>query len=238
MNVSWLCEACDFVGLLEYVGEDRREKALSHRFMKDRALSLGAGLLLNLALAREAPEVLRPPRIRLGEYGKPYLAEGAPFFSLSHSGEYAACAVGAAEVGLDIEEVGMADADAARSCFAPGELQRVMPGEDAARSCFAPGELWRDMPDGARVDAEAFCRLWTLKESFIKRIGTGLSLDPLDFEIPDGQPLRVRHPQDAQDFYLKLYEELPGYKLALCAAGGRFPDRVEFVERGELLAAL
>lgn len=258
MNVRWLCEARDFVGLLECVGEDRREKALSHRFMKDRALSLGAGLLLNLALAREAPEVSWPPRIRLGEYGKPFLTEqGAPFFSLSHSGEYAACAVGAEEVGLDIEEVGMADSDVARRCFTPSELQRVMPGEDAASHsftprelkrvlpdedaashCFSPSELQRGIPDGARVDAEAFCRLWTMKESFIKRIGTGLSLDPLDFEIPDGQPLRVRRPQDAQDYFLKLYEELPGYKLALCATGGRFPERVEFVERGELLAAL
>jgi hypothetical protein len=60
----------------------------------------------------------------------------------------------------------------------------------------------------------------------------------LDFEIPDNQPLRVRRPQDARDLFLKLYEELPGYKLALCAAGGRFPGRVEFVERAELVAAL
>jgi 4'-phosphopantetheinyl transferase len=219
LNVRWLREAREFENFLDFVDGDRRAKALSHRFMKDRALSLGAGLLLNLALARQAPKVPWPPRIRLGAYGKPFLLEGGLFFNLSHSGEYAACAVGAEEVGLDIEEVGVADADVARRCFTPGELRRVM-------------------PDGARVDVEAFCRLWTLKESYIKRIGTGLSLDPLDFEIPDIQPLRIRRSQDARDFFLKLYEELPGYKLALCAAGGRFPDRVEFVERAELAAAL
>jgi len=220
MNVRWLYEAHEFESFLNFVGGDRRAKALSHRFRKDRALSLGAGLLLNLSLARIAPELPRPPRICLGEHGKPFLKEpGAPFFSLSHSGEYAACAAGAEEVGLDIEEVGMADADVARRCFTPRELQSVL-------------------PDGARVDAEAFCRLWALKESFIKRIGTGLSLDPLDFEIADAQPFRIRHPQDARGFSLKLYEELPGYKLALCAAGGRFPDRVEIVDRGKLLAAL
>jgi 4'-phosphopantetheinyl transferase len=52
MNVRWLREAREFESFLDFVGGDRRAKALSHRFMKDRALSLGAGLLLNLALAR------------------------------------------------------------------------------------------------------------------------------------------------------------------------------------------
>lgn len=219
MNVRWLEAPREFDGFLDDVCGERRAKALSHRFMKDRALSLGVGLLLNLALSREAPGIPLPPRIRLGEFGKPYLAAGVPFFSLSHSGEYAACAVGDEEMGLDIEETGEADALVARRCFLPAELSRVM-------------------PDGRNVDAEGFCRLWTMKESFMKRLGTGLSLDPLDVEIPDGMPLRARRAPDGQACFLKRYEELPGYKLALCASGGRFPDRIEFIERGALLAAL
>ncbi len=216
LNVRWLYEERAFARLLECVSAERRGKALSHRFAKDRALSLGAGLLLNLALQRFAPELPIPPEIRLGEYGKPYLAgNGVPEIGLSHSGEYAVCAIGREEVGVDVEQTGMVDAGVARRCFLERELHRVM-------------------PDGTHVDAEEFCRLWTLKESFIKRIGTGLSLDPLQFDIYGEGQIRVRQDYDAQLYHCRLYEELTGYKLALCISSGDFPERIEIIEKEEL----
>jgi 4'-phosphopantetheinyl transferase len=216
LNVRWLYEERAFARLLECVSAERRGKALSYRFAKDRALSLGVGLLLNLALQSEAPEKPLPPEIYLGEYGKPFLAgKGAPAIGLSHSGEYAVCAIGREEVGVDIEQTGMADPGVARRCFLERELLRVM-------------------PDGTHVDAEEFCRLWTMKESFIKRIGTGLSLDPLKFEILGVGQMRVRQDYDAQLYHCRLYEELPGYKLALCMTSGHFPERIEIIEKEEL----
>jgi 4'-phosphopantetheinyl transferase len=216
LNVRWLQEERVFERFLECVGAERRDKALAYRFAKDRALSLGVGLLLNLALRREAPELPIPDTFWHGDFGKPYLkGDGAPAFCLSHSGEYAVCAIGREEVGVDIEEIGLADAGVARRCFTRRELLRVM-------------------PDGASVDAEEFCRLWTLKESFIKRIGTGLSLDPLRFEILVREPIGVRQDYDEQEYRCRLYEELPGYKIALCLTGGRFPEHVEIIEEEEL----
>ncbi|MGJ4849193.1 4'-phosphopantetheinyl transferase family protein [Bacillota bacterium Meth-B3] len=220
LNVRWLYEERVFFRLLAFLGDDRRRKALLYRFAKDRALSLGAGLILNLALIREEPELPWPPRIRLGGYGKPFLADkGAPSFNLSHSGEYAVCAIGREGVGVDIEQIGIADPGVARRCFVERELLRVM-------------------PDGIHVDAEEFCRLWTLKESFIKRIGTGLSSDPLRFEILGKADMRVRQDYDAQSYRCRLYEEVPGYKLALCITSDGFPDRVEIIEKEELLSAI
>ena len=220
LNVQWLYDERDFMSLLNCVNEDRRAKALSFRFTKDRALSLGAGLLLNFALLREVPGMRIPPKILLGEYGKPFLSEqGAPAIGFTHSGEYAACAIGYEEVGVDIEQVGYAEPDVARRCFVGEELSRVM-------------------PDGHHVDVEEFFRLWTLKESFIKRIGTGLSLDPLRFEILAGELKHVRQDYDTQCYHCKLYEELPGYKISLCMSGGEFPKQVEIVQQAELRAAL
>ncbi len=217
MNVCWLLEPRAFEDLLRLVGEDRREKALALRLAQDRALSLGAGLLLNFALAREGRPW--PPRVRLGRYGKPALTgPDAPRFNLSHAGEYAVCAIGCAEVGVDIERIGPADASVARRCFTPAELKRVM-------------------PDEARVDAAAFCLLWAMKESFIKRIGTGLTLDPLDVEVLDGRPPRVRG-QAARACGFWRYGALPGYELALCASDGHFPERVDIVGPAALLTAL
>jgi len=39
------------------------------------------------------------------EKGKPYFAEGKPFFNFSDSGEYVACALSDCEVGVDIEKI-------------------------------------------------------------------------------------------------------------------------------------
>lgn len=218
-NVRWLQQEHAFRRALERVGRDRREKALSYRFAKDRALSLGAGLLLNLAVGREAPWIPVPPEVRLGACGKPFLAaDGAPRISLSHSGEYAVCAIGSEEVGADIEQVVAADADVARRCFEGRELLRAL-------------------PDGSRPDAEEFFRIWTMKESFIKLIGTGLSLDPSRFEILDEEPARVRQDFDRETYCCRVYEELPGYKLAVCTRGGAFPARIERIGQAELSAA-
>ena len=220
LNVRWLYEEHNFFSLLGCVGEDRRKKALSFHFVKDKALSLGAGLLLNFALLSEAPGLMIPPRFRLEAWGKPFLAEHeAPAISLTHSGEYAACAIGREEVGVDIEQVGSADADVACRCFVGQELSRVM-------------------PDGHHLDAEEFYRLWTMKESFIKRIGTGLSLDPLWFEILTGERFLVRQDYDTRCYHCKLYEELPGYKLALCMSDGEFPEKVMNIKQDELYAAV
>ena len=215
LNVRWLDEDHTFSMLLNFVSEDRRKKTLAFRYAKDRALSLGAGLLLNLAIAREAPGMRMPPEIRMGEYGRPFLAEnGAPSYSLSHSGEYAVCAIGPETVGVDIEKIGTADEAVARRCFLTSELQRVM-------------------RDGT-VNAERFYSLWTLKESYIKFIGTGLSLDPLRFEILDTHPMRVMREGVEMPCHFKLYEELAGYKLALCMESDHFPDRAHVIGEEEL----
>ena len=72
------------------------------------------------------------------------------------------------ETGCDIEEIQEADMALAEKFFSPGEYAYL-----AAQ------------PKGRERD-RAFCRIWTLKESFLKAVGAGLFL-PLDsFEIQIG----------------------------------------------------
>ena len=69
-----------------------------------------------------------PDRLKL-DFGppraKPFLPEQPDcHFNLAHSGEWVVCAVSAAPVGVDIEEIRPLDLAVAETVFAPGELAR------------------------------------------------------------------------------------------------------------------
>ena len=116
-----------------------------------------------------------------GHYGKPALAGSRGVaFSLSHSGDGVAIAVTVGhEIGVDIE------------------IPRVMSDrDDLVRRYFSASEIAAyDSIESARRD-EAFFRLWTRKEAFVKGIGLGLSR-PLDsFTVGLGIPVRLDAPGD------------------------------------------
>lgn len=113
-----------------------------------RRLRDEAHTLLREALARAGVSVTEYMR---GPHGKPYLPDGKLFFNLTHCRGLAACMVCGAECGIDAEP-----------------FSRPVNSGVARRIC-APEEL---VLTGEPFD---FFRLWTLKESFVKALGTGLS---------------------------------------------------------------
>ena len=184
-----------FARLLETVPADRREKVLAFRVDGARRLSLGAGLLLNRALADAG---FPPMEARVTEYGKPYFPALPDFhFSLSHSGERVLCAVSAASVGCDIEKAERADLKIAQRFFHPAERE------------------WLFSQPESEQDA-AFCRLWTCKESFIKAIGLGLSQPLESFAVIPGEPVALTQTVDPRDWMIRSFRE-GEYCCALCA---------------------
>ena len=133
-----------------------------------------------------AEDIIRP-----GPGRKPYL-RGNPFLlSISHSGEYWACAVGAAPVGLDIQ------------------LRQPCNYRDIASRFFTTEEQDYLRPRGA----EAFFDLWAAKESYIKRRGADMRMLRSFSVVRDGA--LICPDEGAQ---LRLFRCLPGYSMCLCAA--------------------
>jgi 4'-phosphopantetheinyl transferase len=91
-------------------------------------------------------------------------------FNLAHSGRMIVCAVtDAGQIGVDVEQI---------------RARRRM--RELARRFFAPDELaWLDGQPAARRP-EAFFRLWTLKEAYLKARGTGLSMSLSGFAVSPG----------------------------------------------------
>ncbi|MDR1873701.1 MAG: 4'-phosphopantetheinyl transferase superfamily protein [Synergistaceae bacterium] len=184
---------------------DRARKILSFVREKDRLRSLAAGLLLEEALgARKARAVLP------GKYGKPSV-EGGPHFNLSHSGDYVLLAVDDVPVGIDIERW------TERNCAA---LAAVSFHEDEFTE---DGRAFPAGPAGLAIEPWLFFDRWTLKESYVKMRGTGLSTDMKSFRVViEGNAARVDGDPGVR---LQLSHALEGYSIAVCSGPGGKPAR-------------
>lgn len=99
---------------------------------------------------------------RRGENGKPFV-ELPICFNLSHSGDFAACAVHERPVGVDIE------------------VLREIPARTARRVCTAR-EL-DSLYEGGAFDSARFLQVWTAKEAYLKYLGCGLRKAPREVEV-------------------------------------------------------
>ena len=173
----------------------------------DRRLSLGAGILLRAALPGADLNA-----VAVGENGKPVLRDAGVYFNLSHAGDYALCAVGAGELGCDIERIRPLRGNIAGRFFHPQEAAFIAAAPDAAEK-----EL-------------RFFRLWTLKESFLKATGKGLS-QPLGSFCVAWDETGPYLQGMADRFAFKEYPAPPGYVCAVCApAGSRFAEKITYIQ--------
>ncbi len=176
------------------VSEQRRKKVDSYRLCKDKQLSLGAGVLLEQELQRLG---ITEYSLAYGEHRKPYLADNeSVFFNLSHSGTLAACVFYKREIGLDIQKIKPVSEKLIKKVTTDTEYDYLMScGEDERRFLFF--------------------RLWTAKESYMKYLGSGLSLSPKRLEVTFGKTLTIKHDGNAVS---AVFDEqtLDGYVLTVC----------------------
>ncbi len=143
--------------LLGLVSPERRGKVIRYRMPDDRKRSLGAGIILRRILQENG---LTENDLRYSGNEKP-IADHV-FFNVSHAGDYVVGVSSDCEVGCDIEKIRKAPMKIAQRHFGVMEAAYIQTAPD------------RD---------KAFFTLWTLKESYMKMTGKGMSL-PLDsFEI-------------------------------------------------------
>ncbi len=186
---------------------DRKAKTDRYVNHNDKILSLGGEALLFYALKSEG---ITDFEIEYSQKGKPYLKNtDNVFFNLSHSGDTVMCALSGAEVGCDTEKV----RDTAHGC---------------AKRFFCPEEC--DFIASRKTEEkrkDAFFRLWTLKESFVKATGAGLSLglDSFCFDLSGTAP-KLSHSPDGNFYYFKEFDFNDGYKYAVCSL---LPDIQEAV---------
>ena len=142
-----------------YIAEIRRNREETARAAAHRAglESLRAGLQKQYGV--QINENGLSEEIAFGEHGKPYLKKHPEiYFNISHSHGYAICALADRPVGVDIEKI-VPIRDAL--------IHRTLTDEE--QNVFAR------LIERGYCREEVFFRFWTLKESYFKWDGCGLT---------------------------------------------------------------
>ncbi len=148
-----------------------------------RRQGIGAELLLIRALKTLDLDLCLPLVLTSDQSGKPFLSGCDLYFSLSHSGLYAACAVCDRAVGLDLECRRPLRQAVLRRCFSLAEQNYVKSSPD---------------PDAA------FTELWTRKESYGKATGEGLSSLRAELDLLHPSPVLGIWSRDLGAFHLSV----------------------------------
>lgn len=141
----------------------------------------------------------RKPVLIEGAHGKPYLREYPQIqFNISHCMGLAVLGVGDCSVGIDVEYV---------RPYREPLLKRVL-SEAELRQMEAAGEAGRE---------ELFFRFWTLKESYVKAVGCGITvpLQDISFQIGDDGEITC----EKTGWKFRQWILAGGYVLSACVWG-------------------
>lgn len=180
---------------------DEQLRADRFRFDHDRQSFVAARSGMRQILGRYLNQDAAAIEFAYGSHGKPFLADGAIEFNLSHSGDWALLAVTHDRpVGVDIERI------------------KPMPELEKLTARFlmaAEHERIVSLPEADRL--LAFFRTWTCKEAYLKATGEGLGqLKSLEVAVQPGLPVQLLSPIGWN--LLELVPEV-GYVGAVAATG-------------------
>lgn len=217
LKIQWDSKLECYEDLMIYISSEKQAKIRKFRMYEDVLRALFGDLLVRYAICSRLEISNEEVAFKFNDYGKPYL-EGFPgfHFNVSHSGEWVVCVIDSLPVGIDVETIRQIDMGIARRFFSKDEYDDI----NAKKTCD-------------KVDY--FFQLWTLKESYIKARGKGLSI-PLDsFTIKiDDDGIGAKDKNDDTKWFFKQYEICSGYKMAVCSCNDRFPDEIEMIEADQL----
>lgn len=171
------------------LSEKRIEKIKRLKKTAQKAQSIGAELLLNYAVNNS---VKMPVKWDIDENGKLYLTEHEGIYvNLSHSADYAVCAVSDKPIGVDIQYCRECDMKMAKRFFTAEEA---------------------DFINNSKNKNSAFFEIWTKKESFLKAIGKGITMPLNCFSV-----LSDKIEYNGEVYSFREYSvSQSGYKLFIC----------------------
>jgi 4'-phosphopantetheinyl transferase len=151
--------------------------------------------------------------------GKPRLKnQQGIFYNISHSGHWVVAAIGDNPVGIDVEEIKEPVYRIAERYFSRVELEALNQLSDAQKQ-------------------ERFFDLWTLKESYLKMLGKGLTRSLGSFSIVkkiNGYQL-IEHNNAKENVFFIQYTIEPHYKLSVCSTVNNFASQIRFTAINEIL---
>ncbi len=187
---------------------DERLRGSRFRFERDRRRWFAARVLLRRVLGERLGIAPANLNFTYSDFGKPALAGSALRFNLTHSADFAACAIAEkVDIGIDIERIRPVD-----------DIDSLFQSISSARE----QEVFRVLPTGEKI--RAFFETWTVKESCVKATGSGLTTPLAEIEVLTRRGASQRITAGCEGWSVFAWSPGRGYAgaLALRTKPGRF----------------
>ncbi len=181
-----------FDELVERLYPERKSRVLAFRRWEPAYTSIIAGLLLQTLVEEKLGIHPQALVLEKNENGKPTV-QGHPefYFNLSHAGDYVVLAHGDVPLGVDIEQIRTQNLHVAKRCYTEAEYAYVAGADSEENQIGDISEENHEMnietdmlqPDTSMDINDRFFYLWTMKESYLKLTGDGISVPLNSFEV-------------------------------------------------------
>lgn len=199
--------------LLEKVSSSCANKVLEFKHYDDAQRHLTGDLLARYALWKLTGSWSKDTFV-LGDKGKPS-PEGINgiYYNISHSGKWVVVIADDNNVGIDVEKIRKFPAGVAERFFSETEKSLI------------------NNTSTETEKQELFFTIWTLKESFLKAIGKGLtkSLSSFTVEKDHEGNWHLGDDTETSGMYVKSIPFVEGYKLSVCTSNPFVLDKIDFV---------
>lgn len=195
--------------LFRYIPEEKVERLLKFKIAEDKKRGVLGELLVRYLICDNLNIKNNEINFTKNKYGKPFLKDYIGLeYNISHSNQLVVCAIGDYAVGIDIEYIKNVELGAANYIFEKHEY-----------------EVFSNLPEQRKLDY--FYSMWTLKESFIKAKGLGLSIPMNSFSINRNSEKDMYCIYKNSKYYFREYTINKDYKLSICSKLKDFSNEIK-----------
>lgn len=219
-DISELPDPIEKPEIAEGIPLRRKSKIFTYRLPHNRRQCLCSGLF-----EKYISDIYGFSTVDFGvdNNGKPQINNDIGInYSISHSNNIVICAVSRNNIGCDIEKIKTISSNIAERFFCEGEK--------AYLKGFSDSEFENE-----------FFRLWTIKESYIKMIGTGLRMGLAGFEIffdkNANKRAIIKRKDKIENCSIREYciPDNNSYKISVCTENDDFCGILRHFEIGKYL---
>lgn len=206
--------------VLSLIDFDKKNKILRLINKKDKIRTLIGEILIRNIIREELSIRNEQVIFSKNQYGKPYMKEYPQFnFNISHSGDFVVVAIDDKPIGIDIEEIKHIDY------------------KEISERFFSVNEFNYIVNENSDIGLYNFYEIWTLKESYIKCCGKGLSIPLKSFSIYIGQDetIKIIINNKYKKYVFKRFNVDSCYKMAVCALNKEIPNNITMIDPNSLI---
>lgn len=198
--------------LLNRIGEEKKTRILRFLHPQSAYQSLLGELLVRAVICQNTSMNNSEISFNVDRYGKPSLKNCPEFtFNISHSGHWVVLIWSRQQfaLGIDVEQIKPMDLGIAERFFHTTEYLDLLSRQGAEQM-------------------EYFFQLWTLKESYIKAEGKGLSipLDTFSFRYRGNQ---IWYSPETRGYYFKTFRIDAGHFVSACSNAENLPETIKIM---------